>query len=423
MVVLKFIVFNILGQASLLVGCMALIGLLLQRKSTVDVITGTLKTITGFLIFGIGASAAAAALSSFQTLFAEGFHLEGVLPLAEAVTALAQTKFSLVIALVMAFGFIANLIFARFTKFKFIFLTGQHSLFFAAMLTVLFKFMGLSDLLTIILGSVILGMGACLYPAICQRYMREITGNDSIAMGHYCTIAYGISGWIGSKVGDKTQSTEQLNLPKWLLFLKDYVVSIALTMGVFYYITAIVAGKANVEAVSGGTNWLLYPLMQSLIFAGGLYVVITGIRMLLGEIVPAFVGISEKLIPDAKPALDCPVVFPYAPTATVIGFISAYVAGLICMFTFAALKLPVIIPVAVPYFFIGATAGVFGNATGGWKGCVAGSFVTGILIAVGPALMYPVFADVGLVGSCFPETDFNFIGYIIYMIGKLIGLA
>ena len=141
--ILKFIVFNILGQASLLVGCMALLGLLLQRKSTVDVITGTLKTITGFLIFGIGASAAAGALTSFQTLFSQGFHLTGVLPLAEAVTALAQTKFSLVIALVMALGFVANLIFARLTKFKFIFLTGQHSLFFAAMLTVLFKFMGI----------------------------------------------------------------------------------------------------------------------------------------------------------------------------------------------------------------------------------------------------------------------------------------
>ena len=423
MEILNFIVFSVLGQASLLVGCMAMLGLLLQRKSAVDVITGTLKTITGFLIFGIGASAAAGALTSFQTLFAKGFHLTGVLPLAEAVTALAQTKFSVVIALVMAFGFIANLIFARFTRFKYIFLTGQHSLFFAAMLTVLFKFMGLSDLMTIVIGSVILGIAACLYPAVCQRYMRDITGNNNIAMGHYCTLAYGMSGWIGSKVGDKSQSTEKLNLPKWLSFLKDYVVSIALTMGIFYYVSAIVAGQANVEAVAGGVNWLLYPLMQSLTFTGGLYVVITGVRMFLAEIVPAFVGISEKLIPDAKPALDCPVVFPYAPTATVIGFISAYFAGLICMFIFAVLKLPVIIPVATPYFFIGATAGVFGNATGGWKGCIAGAFLTGVLIAVGPALMYPVFEHVGLVGSCFPETDFNFIGYIIFMIGKLLGIA
>lgn len=423
MTLFKIIVFGILGQASLLVGCMAMLGLILQKKSAVVVIKGTIKTITGFIIFGIGSTAAAGALTSFQSLFSKGFHLTGVLPLAEAVTALAQTKFSVVIALVMALGFLVNLIFARLTRFKYIFLTGQYSLFFAAMLTVLFKFMGFSDIITISVGSIILGICACLYPAVCQRYMRDITGNDSIAMGHYCTLAYGMSGWIGSKVGDKSQSTEHLNFPKWLSFLKDYVVSIALTMGIFYYVSAFVAGEANVEAVAGGMNWLIYPLIQSLTFAGGLYVVITGVRMFLAEIVPAFVGISEKLIPNAKPALDCPVVFPYAPTATIIGFISAYCAGLICMFIFAALKLPVIIPVAIPYFFIGATAGVFGNATGGWKGCIAGAFVTGILIAVGPALMYPVFAHVGLVGTAFPETDFNFIGYIIYMIGKLFGIA
>lgn len=423
MEVLKFFVFSILGQASLLVGVMAMIGLILQKKKAVEVVTGTLKTITGFIVFGVGASAAAGALSSFQTLFSQGFHLQGVLPLAEAVTALAQTKFPIVISLVMVFGFIVNLIFARITKFKYIFLTGQHSLFFSAMLTVIFKFMGMSDAMTILVGAIIVGIGACLYPAFCQRYMRDITGNDKIAMGHYCTLAYGISGWIGSKVGNKEQSTEKINFPKSLSFLKDYVVSVALTMGIFYYISAFVAGRTNVEAVAGGTHWLVFPLIQSLTFAAGLFVVITGVRMFLGEIVPAFVGISEKLIPDAKPALDCPVVFPYAPTATVIGFISAYIAGLICMFIFAALKMPVIIPVAVPYFFIGATAGVFGNATGGWKGCVAGAFVTGILIAVGPALMYPVFDHMGLTGSCFPETDFNFIGYIIFLIGKLFGVA
>jgi PTS system ascorbate-specific IIC component len=136
--------------------------------------------------------------------------------------------------------------------------------------------------------------------------------------------------------------------------------------------------------------------------------------MFLAELVPAFIGISEKLIPDSIPALDCPAVFPYAPTAVIIGFLSAYAGGLITMFVLIALGATVIIPVAIPYFFIGATAGVFGNATGGWKGAVLGAFVTGILIAVGPALMYPIFEQIGLSGTCFPETDFNAIGIPLY---------
>ncbi|MFV0381652.1 MAG: PTS ascorbate transporter subunit IIC [Breznakia sp.] len=419
---LEFIVFDVLGQASLLVGLMSFIGLVLQRKPGVEVMSGTLKTIAGFLVFGIGAAAASEVLSNFQTLFSTGFHLQGVLPLAEAVTALAQNDFPLIISLVMVFGFCANLIFARFTKFKYIFLTGQHSLYFSALLTIMFKALGLSDMVTIVAGSIILGAAACLYPAICQKYMRMITGGDNIAMGHYCTLAYGLSGWIGEKVGDKSKGTEHLNFPKWLSFLKDYVVSIGLSIGIFFYASAFAAGQAEVEAMSNGINWLVFPLIQSLTFAGGLYVVISGVRLFLGEIVPAFVGISEKLIPDAKPALDCPSVFPYAPTATVIGFMSAYIAGIICMFIFAILNMPVIIPVAGPYFFIGATAGVFGNASGGWKGCVAGAFVTGILIAVGPALIYPVMEVVGLAGSSFPETDFNLVGLVIYWFGQLFGM-
>lgn len=423
MFILEFIVFGILGQASLLVGLMAMVGLLIQKKKAHQIFTGTTKTVVGFLIFGVGSSAAVAALTNFQTLFAQGFNLEGVLPLAEAVTGMAQSKFPMVIALIMVCGFGVNLLVARFTRFKYIFLTGQHNLYLAALGAILFKSLGFSDNIVIVLGSLLLGTSAAIFPAIVQPYMRKVTGSDDIALGHYCCLTYAFSGWIGSKVGDPKDSTEKLVLPGWLAIFKDYIVSIALSIAVFYYVSAFAAGKEAVEAVAGGVHWLIYPLMESLTFTAGLYVIITGVRMFLGEIVPAFVGISEKLIPDSKPALDCPVVFPYAPTATIIGFLSAYVMGLICMFIFAKVGMPVIIPVAIPYFFIGATAGVFGNATGGWKGAVVGGAVTGVLIAVGPALVYPILGSIGLSGTAFPETDFNFVALIIYYIGKLFGLA
>ena len=321
----------------------------------------------------------------------------------------------------MVFGFVCNLIVARLTKFKFIFLTGQHNLYLAALLTVVLKALGLSTVVTVAIGAVLLGLAAAIYPAICQPYMRKITGHDEIAMGHYVTLAYALSGWLGGKVGDPSQSTEKLKLPGWLSIFKDYIVSVSLSIVVFFYLAAFMAGKEQVEILSGGVSWLVFPLFQSLTFTAALYIIITGVRMFLGELVPAFVGISEKFIPNAKPALDCPVVFPYAPTAVVVGFLSAYVGGLLCMVILAALKLTVIIPVAIPYFFIGATAGVFGNSTGGWKGCVAAGFVTGILIAVGPAMIYPVMEMVGLAGTSFPETDFVALGLVVYYIGKMFG--
>lgn len=419
MEVLKVIVFDLLSSAPILVGIIALTGLILQHESVDKVISGTLKTIVGFLVFGVGSGAAVTALNSFQTLFAKGFGLKGVLPLAEAVTALAQQQFGTTVSLVMLIGFIANLLVAKLTPLKYIFLTGQHNLYLAALLTIMFKALGMDNTLIIIVGGLLLGFFAALFPAIAQPYMRKVTGDDDIAMGHYVTVGYAISGWIGSKVGDPKDSTENLKLPKWLTMFKDYVVGVSITMVFFFYIAAIAAGKASTEELSGGVSWLVFPLFQGLQFSAALYVIITGVRLFLGEIVQAFVGISEKLIPNAKPALDCPVVFSFAPTATVIGFLAAYAGGLITMVIMGMFSTIVIIPVAVPYFFIGATAGVFGNATGGWKGCIAGAFVVGILIAVGPALIYPIMENVGLTGTSFPETDFNIVGLIIYYLGKL----
>nr|WP_236681367.1 MULTISPECIES: PTS transporter subunit IIC [Spiroplasma] len=46
---------------------------------------------------------------------------------------------------------------------------------------------------------------------------------------------------------------------------------------------------------------------------------------------PSFKGISDKVVPNAKPALDCPTVFLYVPNAVLIGFISSFVGGIIGM--------------------------------------------------------------------------------------------
>jgi len=410
---------DFLGNATVLVGLLALVGLLFQKKSFPDVVTGVVKTMVGFIIFGIGAGAGVVALGHFQSLFVQAFNLQGVTPLAENITALAMKDFGVTTALIMVFGFVVNLIVARLTKFKFIFLTGQHNLFFAAMLAVVMGAAGVSNVVTVVVGSLILGLGAAIYPSLGKKGMRAITGSDDIGIGHYCTIAYGAAAWLGSKIGNPEESTEKINMPKALNFFRDYVPAISVTMLVFYYVAALVAGKAAVDELAGGVHWLLFPLLQSLTFAGAVYTIITGVRMFLGEIVPAFLGISEKFIPNAIPALDCPVVFPYAPTAVIIGFLSAYAAGLIMMGIFILIKAPVIIPVAIPYFFIGGTAGVFGNATGGWKGAVAGAFLAGVLIAVGPAIMYPIFESMGLTGTAFPETDFNAVGIPLHYILKL----
>ena len=77
------------------------------------------------------------------------------------------------------------------------------------------------------------------------------------------------------------------------------------------------------------TNWIVWAFTRGLSFAGGVYIILSGVRLIIGEIVPAFKGIAQKLVPGAKPAIDCPIAFTYAPNAVIIGFLSSFVGGIL----------------------------------------------------------------------------------------------
>ncbi len=67
-------------NTALIMGLVALIGLLLQKKSAVDTISGTVKTVIGFMVFNIGSNAMSAVVNDFTTLFNTALVLQ-VLPL------------------------------------------------------------------------------------------------------------------------------------------------------------------------------------------------------------------------------------------------------------------------------------------------------------------------------------------------------
>ncbi len=405
---------DILGTPAILVGLFALVGLLLQKKGIADVISGTLKTIMGFIILGAGATVLQGSLNIFSQMFEKAFHIEGVIPNNEAIVALAQDAFGAETAMIMLFGMLVNILLARFTRFKYIFLTGHHTMFMACLLAAVLSTSGLSGTLLVLVGSVILGLLMVLMPALLQPTVKEITGSDDIAVGHFGSIGYFVAAKVGKLTGDKQKTTEEVKVPKSLGFLRDSSVALALTMTLMFFVVALVVGPNFIEKeLSGGTNFLVFSLTQAITFAGGVFIILAGVRMLIAEIVPAFKGVADKVVPNAKPALDCPIVFPFAPNAVIIGFLSSFVAGLISMLLLPIFGLAVIVPGLVPHFFTGAAAGVFGNATGGRRGAIFGAFANGLLISFLPALLLPVLGSLGFEGTTFGDADFGVVGIII----------
>ncbi|WP_278342203.1 PTS transporter subunit IIC, partial [Parageobacillus thermoglucosidasius] len=133
-----FIMKDILGSPAILVGLFAFLGLLLQKKSFPDIVSGTLKTIMGFVILSGGANILIGSLNVFGKMFEKAFHIKGVIPNNEAIVAIAQQTFGKETAMIMLFGMIVNILIARFTRFKYIFLTGHHTLFMACLISAVF---------------------------------------------------------------------------------------------------------------------------------------------------------------------------------------------------------------------------------------------------------------------------------------------
>lgn len=363
-------------------------------------------------------------LEPFGKIFQHAFGVQGVVPNNEAIISIALEKYGTTAALIMVFGMLVNILIARVSNLKFIFLTGHHTFYMAAFLAIILTVGHIKGVLTVILGALILGLIMAVFPALAQPTMRKITGNDQVALGHFGTVSYWAAGEVGKLFKGHSKSTEEINFPKGLSFLRESTISISLTMILLYLIASLFAGVGYVhDEISKDQNFIVFSLIQGVTFAAGVFIILTGVRLILAEIVPAFKGISEKLVPHSKPALDCPIVFPYAQNAVLIGFFVSFLTGVLGMFVMFLIGGVVILPGVVPHFFLGATSGVFGNARGGIKGAVAGSALNGLLIMFLPLLFLPFLGDLGLASTTFSDTDFLVVGIVFGNIVKYLGIV
>jgi PTS system ascorbate-specific IIC component len=423
---------EVFGVPAYLVGIMTALGLWASRKSAGEILGGALKATLGFIILGVGANAVIGALDPLGTLItgiAPG-GTQAVVPTNEAITAIVNQNpdYGRNVALAMFIGVLGSLLIARVTNLRYVFLTGHHMLFMATVLTVVLLAQRVTDWLAILVAAFGLATMMVVMPAFAHPWMKRVTGNQPVAMGHFGTFGYISAGFVGQLVGKGSRSTEEMELPTGLRFLRDPMVGTAVAMIIIYVILGLAylaaVGEATaVQKVGGSTvggvgGFLALVFNRALTFGAGVAVILLGVRTILGEIIPAFSGIAERVIPGAVPALDCPVSFPYAPNAVLVGFLSSVVGGLVGFFILyaglgAAFTLPLILPGMVPHFFTGGTAGVFGNATGGRRGAVAGAFVNGLEITLFAAILQPVMGAIGFANTTFGDTDFQWFGFLV----------
>ena len=416
---------------AVVLGLISLVGLIVQRKTAGEVLSGTIKTILGLLIMSVGIGALINALVPIQQMFTKGFAIEGFVTFDEACVSAVQTAnvgdVAGAIALTMLFGYIVHILLARFTPWKYIYLTGHMFWIHAGAFAILYHSFGLPLWLVVALASITDGLYMTLAPALAQPFMRKITGSNEIAFGHGQTLLNVIGGWLGGLVGNPDDSAEDLKVPEGLSFFRDMSISISLIMLIVVLLAMVFAGPTFVSELSGGQNWIVFSMLQALGFTAGVLVLLQGVRMLIAEIVPAFKGIADVVVPGAKPALDCPVIYPYAPVSLMIGLISGSIAQVVAILILGALGWPIPIPSMIAAFFASGSGAIFGNAYGGRRGAIVGGFfwcfAGWFMISLGYQLQ--IFGDLSAMGAealFFTCPDAILPGFVIWGIAKLFGL-
>ena len=104
------------------------------------------------MILSAGADVVVKSLEPFGKIFQHAFGVQGIVPNNEAIISLALKEYGTTAALIMVFGMLVNILIARFSNLKFIFLTGHHTFYMAAFLAIILTVGHIKGSLTVIMG-------------------------------------------------------------------------------------------------------------------------------------------------------------------------------------------------------------------------------------------------------------------------------
>ncbi|ASU83140.1 PTS ascorbate transporter subunit IIC [Nocardiopsis gilva YIM 90087] len=426
---LVFLADNLFGQVPLLIGLITLAGLLLQRKPVEDVVGGALRAAVGVVILFIGVEVFTGGLEGFQAVLADA--VGAAPPAADRSLGDFLGSHGGTIALVLTLAFLAHVVLVRlFTAARYLYLTG-HLMFWISTIVVaalVTAAPGAGRPTLVLCGAGVVAAYWTLQPVWMRPLMLRVMPEDRFGFAHTSSLICLLTGWAGRAFGRlEARSTEQLVLPRRLSFFKDVNVSTALVVSVLLLGAVAAAGPDTAadraaEMDPGLSPWV-WALLVGLRFAGGIAILLFGVRMFLAEIVPAFKGLSDRVIPGTRPALDAPTVFPAAPAAVMLGFVAATAVFLLLLGLFAAAGWFTLIPPMIMLFFVGGSAAVFGNAVAGWPGAVLGGALTGVVLAVGQALTWGLLAGTAPELATLADPDWYAIAWLIAGMRPLIGGA
>ncbi|EGT4144105.1 PTS ascorbate transporter subunit IIC [Clostridium perfringens] len=408
---------------ALFMGLVVAIGLILQRKPIDAILKGIFKGIIGMVILLKGVDIVVSSITPLANAFSGLFNTQSNSTLGDFNVFLGQ--YGSYVGLILLCGFVINIIIARYTRFKTIYLTGNILFWYPMLFLAVGIENNVSGLKLFIFTLIMYILVITIFPYILRKHVKYVTGNDSFTIGHTASIYCLLGSYIGKLVGQKDKNIENLNLPKSLSFFRDTNITAAIVMFIVYIIVGLFIGRESRTAIYGSEPLITYSLIQGITFAAGMIILLTGVRMILGEIIPSFKGIADKLAKGSIPALDIPMIFPYGPNALLIGFIIALITSIGTLFLLGASGVLTfaLIPLVVACYFDVAPGAIFANARGGWPAAIITSALGGIILMVLAAIsLNLVSGTVGNFIQTYGGNEFSIWVIIGDLVGKLFSI-
>ncbi|MCI1965790.1 MAG: PTS transporter subunit IIC [Oscillospiraceae bacterium] len=422
--ILDLLLKQILGTPFILIAIIVFVGYAAMKQPFGKSLTGAIKAAIGMLVLGVGSSQLIANFGALLTALTKQFGVKGVLM--DTYSTMVACNQSLgdyaswsIYTLLVAF--LVNILlvaFRKYTKIRSVFLTGNVMVVQAAIATyIVYRFLHTPSLSTIFIAGVITALYWGIMSTLLIKPTHEITGAD-FTIGHQQMLGSLLAYKIAGKVGNPKDDIERKKLPGFLSIFQDNIVASAMVFLISVTVIFIAMGGKTVTAMAGTTNIVIYTIKTALTLAANIYILLAGVRMLVGELMISFKGFSEKLLPGAVVAVDCAATYGFAPKSVILGFLFGafgQIAGVLALLAFHS---PFLVIVGfIPMFFDNATIGIFANKKGGWKAAAGITFCSGIIQVVGTALA------ASMMGLSFWQGSFDWATIWVAIIAALKGIG
>lgn len=432
---LNFILNHFLKQPTIMIGLLVMVGYILLKKSTTKVLNGTFGAMVGMQLIIFGGSQFAAVFKPITDAVSAKFGIQGYIMDSYAMRATTNEALGEMLGMVgyvFMLAFAINLVivyFGKYTKAKGIFLTGNAGIAHAtAILWLVVAYLGLGSTASVIISGILLGVYWAFSTTLAADVTDKVTGGAGFTIGHNQQIGLWFfskfSHWFGNP---EKEDAENMKLPGILNIFNNNITSVAIIMMIFVGAFMAPLGIAGIQELAKETHWINYIILIGINFSMYMVILLTGVRLLTGELTGAFKGIQEKIVPNAVPAIDVAAILPFSPNAATLGFIFTTLGTVLSMALLLVFKSPImVIPGFIPLFFSGGPIGVVANKYGGYKAVIVTGIMLGIIQSFGTVwaiglMKYP--SGVGWSGMFDFATFWPFVTEILKFIGNLLGVA